>query len=114
MFDVAVDPLFNFLSGEYAELFACSRATAFQHPKWLDAIYRKLLPPKAAPLIITVRREGRLAMVLPLVRRRYGALRAIEFADFGVSDYACAIVSERRRRHDPGPTAMPAPGSRRP
>jgi CelD/BcsL family acetyltransferase involved in cellulose biosynthesis len=94
VFDVAVEPLFDFLSGEYAALFGCSRATAFQHPKWLDAIYRKLLPPAAAPLIITVRREGRLAMVLPLVRRRYGTLRAIEFADFGVSDYACAIASE--------------------
>lgn len=94
MFDVAVEPLFNFLSGEYAELFACSRATAFQHPKWLDAIYRKLLPQTAAPLVIAVRREGRLAMLLPLVRRRYGTLRAIEFADFGVSDYASPVAPD--------------------
>lgn len=94
VFDVAVEPLFNFLSGEYAELFACSRATAFQHPKWLDAIYRRLLPRTAAPLIITVRREGRLTMTLPLVRRRYGTLRAVEFADFGVSDYASPVASE--------------------
>ena len=58
MFEVAVEPLFNFLSGEYAEPFAFSRATAFQHPSWLDAIYRKLLPrANAAPLIITVRRD---------------------------------------------------------
>jgi CelD/BcsL family acetyltransferase involved in cellulose biosynthesis len=94
VFEVAVDPLFSFLSGEYAELFACSRATAFQHPKWLDAVYRKLLPRKAAPLVVTVRRAGRLAMVLPLVRRRYGTLRAIEFADFGVSDYASPVASD--------------------
>ncbi len=94
VFDVAVEPLFNFLSGEYAELFACSRATAFQHPKWLDAVYRRLLPRTAVPLIITVRREGRLTMTLPLVRRRYGTLRAVEFADFGVSDYASPVASE--------------------
>jgi len=94
VFEVAVEPLFNFLSAEYAELFEGARATAFQHPRWLDAIYRKLLPRlHATSLVITVRRDSRLAMVLPLVRRRYGTLRAIEFADFGVSDYASAIAS---------------------
>ena len=95
MFEVAVEPRFDFLSGEYAELFAHSGATAFQHPKWLDAIYRRLLPRRAAPLIVVVRRHDRLAMVLPLVRRRYGTLRAIEFADFGVSDYACPIARDQ-------------------
>ncbi len=95
VFEVAVEPLFDFLSAEYTQLFACSRATAFQHPRWLDGIYRKLAPPlKAKPLIVTVRREGRLAMLLPLIRRRYGTLRAIEFADLGVSDYACAVASD--------------------
>jgi CelD/BcsL family acetyltransferase involved in cellulose biosynthesis len=94
VFEVLVEPLFSFLSGEYAELFACSRATAFQHPKWLDAVYGKLLPRRAAALVVTVRREGRLAMVLPLVRRRYATLRAVEFADFGVSDYAAPIASD--------------------
>jgi CelD/BcsL family acetyltransferase involved in cellulose biosynthesis len=33
-------------------------------------------------------------MVLPLIRRRYGTLRAIEFADFGVSDYACPVAPD--------------------
>ena len=59
MFDVLIEPLFSFVSGEYAELFAASRATAFQHPKWLDAVYRKLLPGKGTALIITVRRDQR-------------------------------------------------------
>jgi CelD/BcsL family acetyltransferase involved in cellulose biosynthesis len=95
VFEVAVEPLFNFLSGEYAELFAASRATAFQHPRWLHAVYRTLLPgANAAPLIITVRRDNRLIMLLPFVRRRYGTLRVIEFADFGVSDYASPIASD--------------------
>jgi CelD/BcsL family acetyltransferase involved in cellulose biosynthesis len=33
-------------------------------------------------------------MLLPLVRRRYGTLRAIEFADFGVSDYASPVAPD--------------------
>ena len=95
MFEVAVEPLFDFLSGEYALLFGDSRATAFQHPHWLDALYRKLAPAlNARPLIVTVRRQGRLALLLPLVRRRYGTLRVVEFADLGVSDYACPVASE--------------------
>jgi CelD/BcsL family acetyltransferase involved in cellulose biosynthesis len=95
VFDVAVEPLFDFLSDEFAQLFARSRATAFQHPYWLDALYRTLVPAvNAKPLIVTVRRAGRLVLLLPLVRRRYGSLRAIEFADLGVSDYACPVASD--------------------
>src|SRR4051794_8449824 len=77
------------------QLFASARATAFQHPCWLDALYRPLAPAvNAKPLIVTVREQGRLAMLLPLLRRRYGTLRAIEFADLGVSDYACPVASD--------------------
>jgi CelD/BcsL family acetyltransferase involved in cellulose biosynthesis len=97
VFDVAVEPRFDFLSAAYAELFARARATAFQHPHWLDALYRQVVPAvKATPLIVTVRfaRDRELAMVLPLVRRRYGALRAIEFADLGVSDYATPVGAD--------------------
>jgi CelD/BcsL family acetyltransferase involved in cellulose biosynthesis len=95
VFEVAVEPAFDFLSAEYAQLFAYSQATAFQHPLWLDALYRKLAPALSAkPLIVTVRRHGRLIMLLPLLRRRYGTLRAIEFADLGVSDYAAPVVSD--------------------
>jgi CelD/BcsL family acetyltransferase involved in cellulose biosynthesis len=109
VFEVAVEPLFDFLSGEYAQLFAYSRATAFQHPRWLDAFYCKLVPGlNAKPLIVTVRRQGSLAMILPLVRRRYGTLRAIEFADLGVSDYACSVASNEAAEaiaSDPGTCA---------
>ena len=97
MFDVAVEPRFDFRSAAYAELFARSRATAFQHPQWLAALYRDVVPAmKAAPLIVTVRsvKDRELAMVLPLIRRRYGALRAIEFADLGVSDYAAPVGAD--------------------
>jgi CelD/BcsL family acetyltransferase involved in cellulose biosynthesis len=111
VFEVAVENLFNFASAEYALLFAKSSATAFQHPAWLTGIYRRLLSHnKAAPLIIVVRNsiDKSLAMVLPLVRRRYGTLRVIEFADLRVSDYTSAVTdpatfdainSDRAARH---------------
>ncbi len=96
-FTVAATSRFDFLSEEYANLFAESSATAFQHPMWLDAIYHKLVPQlKVDPLIVTVRdaASGRLVMVLPLMRRRYCGLRTIEFADLGVSDYVAPVASD--------------------
>lgn len=60
-------------------------------------LYEKLVPQGAAtPLIIVVRvrSSGKLAMVLPLVRRRYMLLKAIEFADMRVSDYVSPVVDE--------------------
>jgi CelD/BcsL family acetyltransferase involved in cellulose biosynthesis len=97
VFTVAVASEFDFLSEEYASLFEQSCATAFQHPIWLDSIYRKLVPQlKATPLIVTVRdaANGRLVMVLPLLRRRYRGLRTVEFADLEVSDYIAPVASD--------------------
>jgi CelD/BcsL family acetyltransferase involved in cellulose biosynthesis len=97
VFTVAAASRFDFLSEEYATLFAESCATAFQHPIWLDAIYDKLVPRlNVEPLIVIVREaaNGRLVMLLPLVRRRYRGLRTIEFADLGVSDYVAPVASE--------------------
>jgi len=94
VFEIGVENAFDFLSEEYRELFANARATAFQHPLWLDRLYGRLAPRyDAEPLVIAVRwrGSGRLAMVLPLVRRRHGVMRVIEFADFKVSDYAAAV-----------------------
>lgn len=97
MFEVIAEDTFDFRSQEYAELFNGSAATAFQHPIWLAQLYEKLVPQGAAtPLIIVVRvrSSGKLAMVLPLVRRRYMLLKAIEFADMRVSDYVSPVVDE--------------------
>jgi CelD/BcsL family acetyltransferase involved in cellulose biosynthesis len=97
VFIAAVTSQFDFLSEEYATLFAESDATAFQHPIWLDAIYNKLVAPlNVEPLIVTVRdaANGDLKMVLPLLRRRYLGLRTIEFADLGVSDYVAPVASK--------------------
>ena len=108
---VSIENAFNFLSPEYLELFRSSIATAFQHPVWLAQFYAGLVEVNhSEPVIIVVRDEsGRLLMVVPLVRRRYGFLRVIEAADLGVSDYVAPAVSEKdlerilgdtRARHD--------------
>lgn len=91
MFQVLVEHSFNFLSAEYLDLFNRSRATAFQHPLWLHHLYTMLLNLGSdEPLVVTVRSQadGRLLLVLPLVRRRVGLMTVVEFADLGVSDYA--------------------------
>lgn len=95
MFEVTVEDSFDFRSKEYAELFASSAATAFQHPIWLALLYEKIVGHGAAtPLIIVVRTGGKLAMVLPLVRRRYTLLKVVEFADMRVSDYISPVADE--------------------
>src|SRR5262245_63905992 len=54
--DVAVEPDFDFASAEYDSLHQRSRATAFQAPRWLDALHGDLAPAMAAqPVTITLR-----------------------------------------------------------
>jgi CelD/BcsL family acetyltransferase involved in cellulose biosynthesis len=106
VFEIRIEDSFDFLSREYADLFARSAATAFQHPVWLDRLYAKLAPYQGAePLVITVRSapDGRLDLVLPLVRLKRGGVRVIEFADLQVSDYASPVCCEatlKRVLHD--------------
>ncbi|OPY98251.1 cellulose biosynthesis protein CelD [Bradyrhizobium sacchari] len=95
-FDIAVEPAFDFLSPDYAELFDGSAATAFQHPLWLHSLYTRLASHAGAiPLVIVARRRasGALAMVLPLLRIRRGPIRTVEFADLRVSDYLAPVCS---------------------
>ena len=95
-FDIVIEPSFDFLSPEYAELFDRSAATAFQHPGWLHCLYDRLAPQAGAtPLVIAVRHRatGALAMVLPLLRIRRGPIRTVEFADLRVSDYLAPVCS---------------------
>ena len=97
MFELALDDAFDFLSEEYRSLFESVHATPFQHPLWLDRLYRRLAPSLGVePLVVTARsgRAGRLEMVLPLIRRRHKGLRLVEFADLQVSDYAWPVCTE--------------------
>lgn len=93
---VAAEPGFDFLGEPYRTLFARSSATAFQDPLWLDRVYRHLVPARGAdPLVVVARsrEDCRPLLVLPLVRRRLRGLTFVEFADFGLCDYA-ALVCE--------------------
>lgn len=91
---VAREDDFDFRSPEYAALYDRSKATPFQHPVWLSSLYEVLAPRrKAQKQVITVRGEdGRIALVLPFVRRRLGLLRLVEYADLGVNDYAAPVL----------------------
>lgn len=92
-FEVAHEPDFDFGSPEYAQLYARSEATMFQHPAWLRHLYGSLAPAVGAdPLVVTVRRGPELVGVLPLVKRRNRGVRKVEFADLGVSDYAAPVL----------------------
>jgi CelD/BcsL family acetyltransferase involved in cellulose biosynthesis len=98
VFDIKVENFFNFMSDEYADLFAKSGVTPFQHPLWLDRLYGTLAPQLGAdPLVIAVRsqRDGRLRMILPLLRQRRALMTVIEFADLGVSDYASPVCDDQ-------------------
>lgn len=90
---VALENDFDFASAEFAALFARSPATAFQHPLWLAKLYRHLVPGRVAErLVITIRREGTLVGLLPMIRRRVRGVVLVESTDLGVSDYSAPIV----------------------
>ncbi len=93
MIEISQQESFDFLSEDYAELFARSDATAFQHPIWLDRLHKVLLPARGAEAVTLLGRyRGRLVFVMPLIRRRLGPLSLYDAADLGVSDYNAPII----------------------
>lgn len=105
---LALEPGFDFMSEDYAELFSVSEATAFQHPIWLDCFYRHMLAPNAAEKVVLVGRDargGRLQFVLPLVRRSQSGVVLVEAANLGVGDYAHPVM---QRGWLPGQSLVPA------
>ena len=95
MFEISAENAFDFSSPEYADLYERSAATPFQSPVWLARLYSRLLDHNSArPLILVARRsaDGSLAMVLPLIRRRYSAVRMVEFADLLIADYVSPVT----------------------
>lgn len=94
-FIVAREDDLDFRGKEYTDLYARSTGSAFQHGVWLHHLYEQLAPThQARPRVVTLRsaEDGLLVGVLPLVLRRKGATRIIEFADLGVSDYAVPVI----------------------
>jgi CelD/BcsL family acetyltransferase involved in cellulose biosynthesis len=91
---VAVEPAFDFAGDEYRALHQRSRATVFQSPRWLEAMWRDLAPAfNVEPVTLTVRDAAtrQLMLVLPLARRRQHGLTILEFTDFGLCDYHAAV-----------------------
>ena len=99
--DVALEPAFDFAGAEYRDLHRLSQASAFQAPRWLNALYRDVAPASGAEsATVTVRgTNGRLLLALPLIRRDEQGVSVLEFADFGVCDYLGAV-------YDPGDAAL--------
>lgn len=82
-------------SDDFADLFARSNASAFQHPLWLAAFYHHLAPSRDAEPVILVGRPGpdqRPCLVLPMILRKLSGVTILESADLGVSDYAAPVV----------------------
>jgi predicted ATP-grasp superfamily ATP-dependent carboligase len=79
---VANEASFDFRSSEYESLYRSSHATAFQCPHWLAGIHDIVMPSIGADSVtITARlRNGRLALVVPLMRRRLFGIHKVEFA----------------------------------
>jgi CelD/BcsL family acetyltransferase involved in cellulose biosynthesis len=83
--------------------------TAFQHAPWLEAWYGTLgREDGVEPLVVTVEEEGtrRLALRLPLVRRRRAGLTLIEFADLDLTDYNGPLLGEAAPRDAAGARAL--------
>ncbi|MFC0242986.1 GNAT family N-acetyltransferase [Rhodopseudomonas telluris] len=72
-----------------------SAVTPFQSVNWL-APWLSVLGPSAdaEPLLVTVRdsARGEIAMLLPLVLRRFYGVTLVEFADLSVSDYGFPLL----------------------
>ncbi|QPF85901.1 GNAT family N-acetyltransferase [Bradyrhizobium genosp. L] len=70
-------------------------ATAFQHPQWIASWYRAFAATAGVdPLIavITDAVSGERAALLPLIRRRQGYVRIVEFADLELTDYNAPLL----------------------
>lgn len=86
---VTVETL-DFAGDEYRALHEQSCATAFQAPRWLDALHRDVGTAFGAkPVTVTVRdpADGRLMLVLPFALLRRHGVDTLELADFGLCDY---------------------------
>jgi len=68
--------------------------TAFQTYGWMSLLLDKVgTALSATPAIVLVSSEdGAPLMLIPLVERQQGALRVLEFIDFGICDYNAPII----------------------
>jgi CelD/BcsL family acetyltransferase involved in cellulose biosynthesis len=96
MMELFLTSHFDFESKEYQTLLQNSRVTPFQQADWLIPLYRHVADdPAFKPLVVVGRspNTAELQLVIPLFARTVGDEVVAEYASAGVTDYACAIVS---------------------
>jgi len=75
---------------------ACPGATSFQRPEWILAWIQSFQP--AEPMLITVRRNGRLVGLAPLLIYSDRDERVLAFMGGGVSDYLDVLVEQEQEQ----------------
>jgi CelD/BcsL family acetyltransferase involved in cellulose biosynthesis len=91
---------FDFTSPEYLDLFERADATAFQHPLWLERASARFIADR--PVAVLVARDasdGRLMLVLPMIRHKLGPFSLLDAADLDVADYNAPVVDRTAARH---------------
>lgn len=86
---------FDFASKDYAELFALSNATAFQHPIWQRVMQAHIADlDDVSPLTLVLRcaKTDKLVGVIPLVSRSLVGTHILEYANLGLVDYAMPVL----------------------
>jgi CelD/BcsL family acetyltransferase involved in cellulose biosynthesis len=94
-FKVEIASTWDVVATRWERLQAQGILTPFQQAHWQSTWYRVFgQSPDIEPMLVTVsdRRCGRDTLLLPLVRRRVGLLRVIEFADLWVTDYNAPLI----------------------
>jgi len=95
-------------AGDWDVVRRRGQTTPFQHGRWLAAWYDAFASqPDVAPLLATVRdaATGEIALRLPLIRRKAGGLRIVEFADLELTDYNAPVLGPAAPR-DAGPAEL--------
>ena len=95
---------FDFESKEYQTLLNHSRVTAFQKADWFIPLYKHVADDPTFELMVVAGRcsgTNELQIVIPIFAKTDGDEVVIEYASAGVTDYACAIVSNDLLK-DPG------------
>ncbi len=90
------------LQGEWRWLWArCPGATTFQRPEWLLPWYRHFGPyfSSRPPWVVTLRSEGRLVGLAPLVIREEDGARVVRLLGEGISDYLDVLMDPELAPH---------------
>ena len=91
MLELSVSEDFDFTSEEYSRLYRQSDATAFQHPIWQMAMQTHVQSQPditARTLLFRCKSSGALMGLVPFVARKKLGATILEYANFGLVDYA--------------------------